>query len=501
MPDDQQFSAQDMSDLKEIAGHLPAGHPMQGKLSKLLNSQPTQFEKDRPGAGTTGEIPKGGYEEPSLLSGAGTAAWEGIKGIGKGIVNSLDPTKGFSGAGLSAVGLNPRSGSVSQRLNEIPIVGAMREARSASQDPNSGFLDKVAAGPGALVGMSDESARGHAARGESGAIVGEAAAPTAMALSPLAAEGVAKGLGATKGYIGKTIVDTSMRPKPLPKFFFGNDRAQALGELMNPEQAAFNQKGEDLMRRGDEQDVLDRRTRQDALQAGRTAPGPWRPGMRPQPELGSPENPGMFSKIPTTMPKVEPELGSPENPGFHAKIPTRMPQPQVTPLSESPNLNINKEKMLSGQSVPLSESPNFNINKQNALTGQSVPLSESPNRGLKPASKPLFGNATATNQVVGNAEVPSFRGPSAPPRSVEYVNKYGSPSSPPTEGLIVRHDSPPPPRKVTYQSAAQPDLLKKVMSGDRDAIAEWDRRSLPRPPGVGFMVEPSAPNIPWGKPR
>ena len=67
MPDDQQLSAQDMSDLKEIAGHLPAGHPMQGKLSKLLNSQPTQFEKDRPGGGTTGEIPKGGYEEPSLL--------------------------------------------------------------------------------------------------------------------------------------------------------------------------------------------------------------------------------------------------------------------------------------------------------------------------------------------------------------------------------------------------------------------------------------------------
>ena len=108
---------------------------------------------------------------------------------------------------MSAVGLNPRSGSVSQRLNEIPIVGAMRESRSASQDPNSGFLDKVAAGPGALVGMSDESARGHAARGESGAIVGEAVAPTAMALSPLAADGVAKGLGATKGYVGKGIVD------------------------------------------------------------------------------------------------------------------------------------------------------------------------------------------------------------------------------------------------------------------------------------------------------
>ena len=50
---------------------------------------------------------------------------------------------------------------------------------------------------------------------------------------------------------------------------------------------------------------------------------------KPAPELGSPENPGFHSPLPTSMPKRLPELGSPENPGFHSKLPTRMPE--VTP--------------------------------------------------------------------------------------------------------------------------------------------------------------------------
>jgi hypothetical protein len=47
MADDQNLSPQDIKDLQEIAQRLPAGHPMGPKLSLLLNSQPTQFEKDR----------------------------------------------------------------------------------------------------------------------------------------------------------------------------------------------------------------------------------------------------------------------------------------------------------------------------------------------------------------------------------------------------------------------------------------------------------------------
>lgn len=45
MADDQQLSQQDIQDLQTISSKLPAGHPMQKKLSMLINAQPTQFEK------------------------------------------------------------------------------------------------------------------------------------------------------------------------------------------------------------------------------------------------------------------------------------------------------------------------------------------------------------------------------------------------------------------------------------------------------------------------
>jgi hypothetical protein len=47
--------------------------------------------------------------------------------------------------------------------------------------------------------------------------------------------------------------------------------------------------------------------------------------IAPEPPLGSPENPGLMSKIPTgrnSMPKIAPVLGSPENPGLTSPIPT-----------------------------------------------------------------------------------------------------------------------------------------------------------------------------------
>ena len=72
------------------------------------------------------------------------------------------------------------------------------------------------------------------------------------------------------------------------------------------------------------------------------SPGPYRgPSSvpkppEPQPELGSPQNPGWMSKIPTRMPKAvapEPELGTPDNPGWMSKLPTRMPK--NSPVAEA----------------------------------------------------------------------------------------------------------------------------------------------------------------------
>lgn len=67
----------------------------------------------------------------------------------------------------------------------------------------------------------------------------------------------------------------------------------------------------------------------------------------------------------------------------------------------------------------------------------------------------------------------------------------------PKKSLIVEPGSEPPDVKVTYQSVPQPDLLQKVMSGDKLAITEWQRRGLQLPPNVGYMVESGAGTLPW----
>jgi len=73
MANDEQLSQQDIQDLQVIASHLPTGHPMQKKLSVLLNSQPTQFEKDRP------QIPEDyGFTPGNMFEGA-------VKGVGNAI--------------------------------------------------------------------------------------------------------------------------------------------------------------------------------------------------------------------------------------------------------------------------------------------------------------------------------------------------------------------------------------------------------------------------------
>jgi hypothetical protein len=73
MANNQQLSQQDIQDLQDIASHLPTGHPMQKKLSVLLNSQPTQFEKSRPA------IPDSyGFTPENMIE-------SGVKGIGNAI--------------------------------------------------------------------------------------------------------------------------------------------------------------------------------------------------------------------------------------------------------------------------------------------------------------------------------------------------------------------------------------------------------------------------------
>jgi hypothetical protein len=65
MADGQNLSQQDVQDLQEIVTRLPAGHPMVPKISKLLNSQPTQFEQQNQ---VPGRLEAGSEEASKILS-------------------------------------------------------------------------------------------------------------------------------------------------------------------------------------------------------------------------------------------------------------------------------------------------------------------------------------------------------------------------------------------------------------------------------------------------
>lgn len=161
MPDDQQLSAQDIQDLQEIATHLPTGHPMQGKLSALLNSQPTQFETDR-----TPDAQTGGF-------------WGGVG---------------------SATGANHPAPSTAQAVKEgvlagMPGIGMAQSLYGAAKNAVPNYKAGGAAGVlGPLVGVDPQSMAARAERGDTAGIMGEAAVPTVLALSPFAAEGVGKGV-------------------------------------------------------------------------------------------------------------------------------------------------------------------------------------------------------------------------------------------------------------------------------------------------------------------
>lgn len=157
------------------------------------------------------------------------------------------------------------------------------------------------------------------------------------------------------------------------------------------------------------------------------------------PPLGSPDNPGWNSKIPSSMPKVKPELGSVDNPGMFAKIPNSMPK--LTP-SVAPPPSVSS--LFPGA---VSDGPQINLPSVSSLQGNPTPFQ----LGKVPKPEP---------------------------------------------SRIVAPDSPVPGQRGTVQSWKNEDLLPKVKSGDLAALAEWDRRGLPRPEGAGYLREPNAPLIP-----
>jgi hypothetical protein len=175
-----------------------------------------EFEKDRPGKGIS-------------LEGFGAAAWDTAKKLPAAIGSMLDPTQGVSGALWSATATNPRDWwgpdaaksygeRIRTRLAETPLAAAIREGKAAAADPNARAWEVAPAIGGAFTGMSAEQARAHAARGEGGAILGEAAVPAGLTLAaPLALKGVTKLAAPAVRRLAAPLADEMTRPRgPAP---------------------------------------------------------------------------------------------------------------------------------------------------------------------------------------------------------------------------------------------------------------------------------------------
>jgi|SRR5882724_1987031 len=183
MADDQALSAQDIKDLQEITSRLPAGHPMQKKISILLNSQPTQFEKER----------APGYQSPEDI--------EFAKTIG------LKPTdiKGVTDAAMLGVG----GGGIGRAI-------AQRGIKAAIKPLIKGFVGATAGGAtghylGKMVGMPEAGAAiGALGGGLMGGMGGEPEKlPTPEPFPP---EATTTGRPSMTSPVGQT----QLRPTPIP---------------------------------------------------------------------------------------------------------------------------------------------------------------------------------------------------------------------------------------------------------------------------------------------
>jgi hypothetical protein len=266
MADDQQLSAQDIKDLQEISPKLPPGHPTQKKISLLLSSQPTQFEKDRPGSGIS-------------LQGAGSAALDTLKSM-----IPPDPTGGNSllskeawlGTGPK---IDPKNSGIAQMGKEASA--EYKRARAAGTNPVAAGYSAAISGAGPLAGVSDLQQQAQAERGEGGKIIGESAVPAMMATAPLVAPLVGEGL-----LRGRTLLQNAayreLPTKGAPQLTPGATTVGRLGGIAAGHVTGIPFGGE--------------------LAGFALGPNLLK-AILGKPELGDIRNPGSFSKIPARVPK------------------------------------------------------------------------------------------------------------------------------------------------------------------------------------------------------
>lgn len=384
MADDQNLSQQDVADLQEIAGKLPTGHPMQKKIALLLSSQPTQFEKDRPGSDREG----GGF-----ASNFGQAF----------IPSGVSPYPGMDLEAKSA------------------MADASRQADERRKKEGAGLAYRV----GAALPFTNASAMEEAARsGDTSGVWGATAAPMVQAASPLVPEALRR----TKGAISDAAFspDGNMRPGVRTASQIGGAAIGSAYGLSHGSPYGAIAGGAAGYRMGP--------SMMEAM--FKPSPKPVYPGaMLPAADefyanRGAEIN--SINRIAAKFDKlnaVEPEVGSPENPGFSSKLPTRLPsnlrgdpfspQAQAAPIATNPFTP--KGEIPYGSVIQLPE-PNEAVSPINPKYMGSVPRNELV--GMGKSGTPGAGTQL---QQIGNKVIYTPPEGFNPPKEVTSFSSEGKP--------------------------------------------------------------------------
>lgn len=197
---------------------------------------------------------------------------------------------------------------------------------------------------------------------------------------------------------------------------------------------------------------------------------------------------------------VEPPLGSPENPGLHSKMPTRMPKPAVTPLSESPNLPRHQVNATEQKPVSITEDPYWNQKKGDYAEGGARPresilgsevAQKAPVSIFPEPRDPMPGDRPGAMWSVGRESIlPESAGRGAPGagdvlrnigKPIIYTPREGIGYPGPrsiTEGGSATTAPEPPPSITAPSTYKQSEKAATMSAKPRDLGPEWSAGEL-----------------------
>jgi len=274
-------------------------------------------------------------------------------------------------------------------------IGSAYQDYQANRKIGQGVIPSAASAIGSMVGLDSPGIRDRAAKGDIAGVVGES-------LPAIAGTVIGGELGGVRSKIGEHMytpageltpgAEALAHPTKLPEYvgrkLFPEPEAQVARREM---ETTYEQKGSDLMRRGREQDALDRRSERDSrITAREDAVARKAVPLTESPYYNQNEEARQLAIRNSRMAEKEDALAR-----------------QPVSLTESPYYNQAQEARKFGaserQPVSLAESPYYNQNQAarrfvEGGAGPSNSLAESPNRvpkiGASGAGQPLLGEGS-----------------------------------------------------------------------------------------------------------